>query len=111
MITLEGGDVAVLVGEDRLEAVPVSVRERELRAGVGAFPTDDHPGAIWPADGRIELSNPGAVAWPVVGVDRRLPGALGDLEDPAAQRLVACEADRVPVQASPFWRWASGRWA
>ena len=37
------GDVGLgLVGQDRLEAVPVVVGERELRAGVRALAADDH---------------------------------------------------------------------
>ena len=45
VVTLELGDRAGLVGEDRLEAVPVVVGERQLRAGVRALAPDDHPRA------------------------------------------------------------------
>ena len=37
VVALEFGDRAGLVGEDRLEAVPVVVGEGQLRAGVRAF--------------------------------------------------------------------------
>ena len=37
------GDLAGLVGQDRLEAVPVVVGEGELRAGVRALAAHDHP--------------------------------------------------------------------
>ena len=48
VIALDRGDRAGLVGEDRLEAVSVVVGEGELRAGVRAFASDDHPGALRP---------------------------------------------------------------
>ena len=41
--TLELGGLAGLVGQDRLEAVPVVVGEGELRAGVRALAAHDHP--------------------------------------------------------------------
>ena len=41
--TLELGGLAGLVGQDRLEAVTVTVCEGELRAGVRALAAHDHP--------------------------------------------------------------------
>ena len=41
--TLELGGLPGLVGQDRLEAVPVVVGEGELRAGVRALAAHDHP--------------------------------------------------------------------
>jgi len=49
VITLKAGDIAGLVCEDRLEAMPVVVGERELRAGVRALASEDHPRARRPA--------------------------------------------------------------
>jgi len=58
---LDRGDVLVgLVSEDRLEAVPVDVGERELRAGVGALAPGDHARALGPAG---EIQSVGA-RWP-----------------------------------------------
>ena len=54
VVTLELGDRAGLVGEDGLEAVPVVVGERQLRAGVRALAPDDHPRALRPA-GQVEV--------------------------------------------------------
>ena len=45
VVTLELGDRAGLVGEDRLEAVSLVVGEGQLRAGVRALAPDDHPRA------------------------------------------------------------------
>ena len=46
---LEHRDVLVgLVGEDRLEAVPVVVGERQLRAGMGTLAPHDQPGPVGP---------------------------------------------------------------
>lgn len=42
---LETGDVGIgLIGDERLEAVPVDIGEGELRARVRTFPTHDGPG-------------------------------------------------------------------
>lgn len=43
MALLQFGDLAGLVGEDCLEAMPVDVGEVQLRAGVRAFAADEHP--------------------------------------------------------------------
>jgi hypothetical protein len=51
---LDLGDRAGLVGEDRLEAMPVGVGERQLRYGVRALAPDDHPRALRPA-GQLEV--------------------------------------------------------
>ena len=46
---LEDGDVGVgLVGQDRLEAVPVVIGERQLRAGMRTLTPDDQPGPLGP---------------------------------------------------------------
>src|SRR5260370_945364 len=75
---LEGGDVlAVLVGDEALEAVPVDVGEGELRAGVGTLAPADQPGSLRPTlevDLAGQLGNPGAVTRLAIGVDRGLPG-------------------------------------
>jgi hypothetical protein len=50
MAALDDRDVGVgLVGQDRLEAIPVAVGERQLRAGVGALPPHDHPQPLRPS--------------------------------------------------------------
>ena len=62
---LQVGDVGVgLVGQDRLEAVPVVVGEGQLRAGVRALAAHDHARPGRPA-GQVQavgdLGDPGAV--------------------------------------------------
>jgi Protein of unknown function (DUF1524) len=54
---LQGGDVAGLVGEDRLEAVTVGVAERQLGAGVRALAADDHARAGRPACAEVDLDH------------------------------------------------------
>ena len=50
MATLKDRDVRIgLVGQDRLEAVPVVIGERQLRAGVWTLTPNDHPGTCRPA--------------------------------------------------------------
>ena len=49
MITLEVCDLAGLVGEDRVETMPVMVCEGELRAGMRALTPDDYPRSVRPA--------------------------------------------------------------
>ena len=49
VIALELGDVFGLVGEDRLEAMPVQIGERQLRAGVRALAAHQHPRPRRPA--------------------------------------------------------------
>ena len=87
--TLEDGDVGVgLVGEDRLEAVPVVVGERQLRAGVrdargGRSPAN--PSGQAQRSTRSVISTDLAVlALGVVLIERRDPRVLGDLEDRGA---------------------------
>jgi hypothetical protein len=49
VVALEDGDVAAgMVGQDRLEAVPVVVAERQLRAGMRALTPDQEPGSGGP---------------------------------------------------------------
>jgi hypothetical protein len=43
VLALDVGDLTGLVGEDRLEAMPVMVGEGELRAGMRSLAPDDHP--------------------------------------------------------------------
>ena len=54
VIALELSDGAGLVGEDRLEAMPVVIGERQLRAGMRALASDDHPRAVGPA-GQVQV--------------------------------------------------------
>ncbi len=55
MAALDDRDVLVgLVGEDRLEAVAVTIGERQLRAGVRALAPDDQSGPLRPS-GQIDL--------------------------------------------------------
>jgi hypothetical protein len=49
VLALDRGDLAGLVGEDRLEAMPIMVGEGELRAGVRALAPDDHTRPSRPA--------------------------------------------------------------
>jgi hypothetical protein len=80
-----------------LEAMPVMVGERELRAGVRALAPDDHPRALGPAAQIEELGDlahlPVGAIRPVL-IDRRDPGALWDLEDRGADGLGQVIADR-----------------
>ena len=69
VVALDGGDVSLgLVGEDRLEGVPVEVGERQLDAMMRAVAAHQHPGFGWPA-GQVEV--------------------LGDLGDVPAGRWLA----------------------
>ena len=55
MEPLQGGDVGIgLVGQDRLETVPVVVGEGELRAGVRMLAADDHARTVGPT-GQVEV--------------------------------------------------------
>ena len=98
MITLQCGDRAGVVGEDRLEAMPVVVGERELRAGVGALAPDDHPGPGRPG---VEVQSRGDFcdlpvrALGAVLVKRRNPALVDDLCDRGADSLGQVIADRV----------------
>jgi hypothetical protein len=44
----------------------------------------------------VQLGDLGARAWLAVGVDRRLPGAVGDGQHGGADALVSRQADREP---------------
>ncbi len=78
---------AGLVGEDRLEAVPVDIGEGQLRPGVRALAAHDHPRTLRPA-GQVELLGDlgdlpvGALG--LVLVDRCDPGGIGRSEDRGA---------------------------
>ena len=84
VIALELGDRAGLVGEDRLEAMPVVIGKGELRAGMRAFAPDDHARAVRPA-GQVEvlgdLTDLAVGAGMTVLIERADPVLLGDLED------------------------------
>jgi hypothetical protein len=97
VVALVRGDRAGLVGEDRLEAMPVVVGEGQLRAGVRALAADDHPRAWRPA-GQVQVVGDltdlpvGArVSVLVRGAD---PVVLGDLKDRGADGLGQVITDR-----------------
>ena len=54
-----------LIGEDRLEAVPVVVGEGQLRAGVRALAPHDHARPRRPT-GKVELVGHTSATWPLV---------------------------------------------
>ena len=98
MGALQDGDLgAVLVGEDRLETVAVMVGEAQLRAGMRALPTNDHPGISGPG-GQVEqvgdLGDLPVLARLPVLVERRLPGILGQGEDRRPDGLSEVKPDR-----------------
>ena len=88
-----------------LQAVPVDIGERELRAGMGALAADEHARPGGPA-GQIEQVGDltdlpvGPVA--AVLIDRANPGVIGDLGDRAADRLGEIEPDRVLQRPDPL---------
>jgi hypothetical protein len=91
VVTFDLGDLAGVVGQDRLEAVPVGVGERELRPGMRALLADDHPAPRRP---RVQVEVVGDLAHlPVrsllaVLIEGRFPVGVGDLEDRRADRSV-----------------------
>lgn len=101
---LELGGLSGLVGQDRLEAVPVMVGEGELCAGVGALAAHDHPRALGPTlkvKGRGDLGDLTVGAWDAVLLDRRNPVWLCGLEDLGADRVAQFVADRIADQGLP----------
>ncbi len=96
---LQDGDVGVgLVGQDRLEAVPLVVDERQLRTGMRALAAHDHPGTVGPArqvQATGELGDLAVLARRAVRVKRRGPGFLGQGEDREPDRLGEIEPDAV----------------
>src|SRR4051812_30874574 len=76
-------------------AGPTGVGERQLRAGVRALATHDHPAARRPAaqlEAVADLGHPGALARFAVLAYRRTPCGFVELEDRPAQRLGQIEA-------------------
>lgn len=93
--------VALLVGDEALEAVPVVVCEGELGAGMGALAPADQPCPLGPAvevDPARQLGHPRSLAGLAVGVRGGPPGSLGQrqdrLADVARDRVAEREADR-----------------
>jgi len=97
MTALDLGDVAALVGEDRLEAVALDIGEAQLGAGVRAFAAHEHPRTGWPA-GQVEvlgdLSDLAVGPRAAVLIQRANPAVIGDLKDRLADRLAQVIADR-----------------
>jgi hypothetical protein len=100
VVAFDGGDVAAgLVGQDGLEAVPVGVAERQLRAGMRALAPDEDPGPGGP--GR-QVESLGDLADLPVGalgaglVKRARPALAGCLEDRGADRFGDLVADGEP---------------
>ena len=87
------------VGEKPGDAVPVGVGEPQLGAGMRAFLTQDQPGAGRPG-GQVHqgggLTDPGAVADAAVGLDRRIPVAVGEYLGGIAHGGVDRTAQREP---------------
>ena len=104
--TFQDGDVRIgLVGEDRLEAVPVVVGERQLRARVRTLATDNQPGPIGPGaeiEAVGDLDDFAVLAFGAVLVQRRDPVLIRGLKDCSADclgQLVAEGEPQVPVVA------------
>jgi len=97
VIALDHGDLAGLVGEDRLEAVTVVIGERELRARVRALAAHEHARPLWPA-GQVEavgdLCDLPVGARAAVLLDRANPVLSGDPQDRGTDRLGQVIADR-----------------
>jgi hypothetical protein len=96
---LDRGDVSVgLVGEDRLEAMPVVVGEAQLGTGVRTLAAHDHPRIRRPAgqvEGIGDLGDLPVGALGAVLIERCNPGILGQIEDCGPDRLGEVIADRV----------------
>jgi len=105
MTALQDGDVRVgLVGQDRLEAVPVMVGERQLGAGVWTFAAVDHPRSRRPGaeiDVSGELDDLPVLALGAVLIQGRDPSAIRGLEDRGANLLGQLIAKREPQIAPP----------
>ena len=115
MLALQMSGLALAVGEDRLEAVPVRVGEGELRAGVRALAAHDQPRAL-PASRRgrsgrwPRQTSPFSRAAAVLG-ERRDPAPIGNRErSPRAparsgrSRPRSGSRPRAPSRASRAWR-------
>ena len=96
------GDLAGLVGEDGLEAVPVVVGEGQLRAGMRALATDQDPRARGPG---LEVEPVGDLGDLPVGalaavlIERTNPVLVRDVDDRGADGLGQVIADREPDPA------------
>jgi hypothetical protein len=100
---LDHADIGVgLVGQDRLEVVPVHVGERQLRAGVRPFTADDHPATHRPC-AEIELardlSDLTIATLAAVRVARRDPTVLRDLQNLRTDLLAEVIANGEPQVA------------
>lgn len=87
-----------------MEAVPVEVSERELRAGVRALAPADQPGPIRPV-GEVDLASqfghPRAVARLAALADRRPPGGFLERKQGFAHRFGELVAKREPDPRLP----------
>ena len=97
MQPFESDCVAAEVAEGRLEAVAVVVGERQLRACVRTFATDDHARSLRPSAEVEQVGDLGdhrSVALLAVLADRLNPGALIQHEDRFADGLGEIQADQ-----------------
>ena len=107
------GDLTGLVGEDRLEAVPIVVGEGELRAGMRALAADDHPRPGRPA---LQIEVAGDLSDLPVGtraavlLKRWDPVSVRDFEDRGAHRLgqVISHGEADPALAAPVQQLVAG---
>jgi hypothetical protein len=106
--SFERSDVGVgLVGDEALEAMPVQIGERELRAGMRTLATADQPRPIRPI-GKVDLAGqlgrPRPVTRLAVLAYRRPPRRFIQRQQRLADRLgelvAEREADRCSRQAS-----------
>jgi hypothetical protein len=104
VIALDRGDRAGLVGEDRLEAMPVMVGEGQLCAGVRSLAADQDARPGWPACGVEavgDLCDLSIRALGAVLIKRRNPVLIRDLDDRGANRFGQVIADREPDPGLP----------
>jgi hypothetical protein len=112
---LQGPAAAWGVGDEHLMTQPGDgVEQRQLRAGVGAFPAHDHAGATGvasPVNEVGDLGELGSVAQGAVGLDRvdpvhaggdRGPDRVGDRRADGEEAVHAVFAQAADVGQEPF---------